>query len=902
MNMAGTTLMESEELTSPSPDLAQESAAPLPDWLDALAAGQRDAVVLLEGASSDPADLRVAYANPAFARMLGETPADAFLSLETLLQAHVPAPEVREQMQAALQAGQRFDMETVCLRADGAEFAARLTLAPAPSTLSPDDVSRWLLLVQDSALAEGSRDAQSLLDLVQGVNAIVWEADAASPQFSFVSLRAEMLLGYPLARWREEPDFWAGILHPDDRAQTVAQSQMMAAAGEDYEQEYKLVAADGRVVWVQDTVRIGRDAQGHVRRLRGLILDITARKEAEAQTRLQSHLLDAVPLAAVAADREGRILYWNHPAEELYGGLASEVLGRSLPDVLLPPEARAEMSASFSRLEPGEAWSQQVTLRRRDDALFPAALTVAPLLDDAGASIGVFCVLEDITERRRVERQLEESEQRYKSLFEQNVDAVYSFDLEGRFASANAACETLTGYAPADLIGRSFIPLIAPEDLERALQTYLRALQGEPQHDEISLLHKDGRRIQVNLTKVPIKIGGRLVGIYGIAKDVTERRALEAERERLLHEATDRADRDPLTGLLNQRAFHKRLEQEADRARRDGTPLAVAVMDMDNFKFFNDAYGHTVGDDVLRQVASALQGCCRSYDTLARFGGDEFALLMPSVTPEEVPLLASRIKFCLDAVSFHPPGFSAPIPLSLSVGIAVFPDDSVERMDVLQAADLRLRRAKSSNAGRKSQAEAARLLPPPAQEGFAMLEAMVTAVDNKDRYTRKHSEDVSRLCLQIARQMGLNDDTQSTLRVAALLHDVGKIGVPDAILRKPGKLSGAEVKAIQQHPMMGAVIVGAVPGFEETLDAVRHHHERWDGEGYPFGLRGDETPLLARIMAVADAYSAMTTDRPYRKSITAEDALAVLQGGAGAQWDAECVAAFAQSRRASSGS
>jgi len=140
--------------------------------------------------------------------------------------------------------------------------------------------------------------------------------------------------------------------------------------------------------------------------------------------------------------------------------------------------------------------------------------------------------------------------------------------------------------------------------------------------------------------------------------------------------------------------------------------------------------------------------------------------------------------------------------------------------------------------------------------------------------------------------LGLDEATRRTVGVAALLHDVGKIGVPDQVLRKPGRLSDADFGAIRQHPLMGAIIVGAVPGLEDTLDAVRHHHERWDGGGYPGGLRGEETPLLARLMAVADAYSAMTTDRPYRKGMGAPKARRILEAGAGTQWDPACIAAF----------
>jgi diguanylate cyclase (GGDEF)-like protein len=380
--------------------------------------------------------------------------------------------------------------------------------------------------------------------------------------------------------------------------------------------------------------------------------------------------------------------------------------------------------------------------------------------------------------------------------------------------------------------------------------------------------------------------------------DITTRKMLEAERERLLEqtevllaEAISRADVCPLTGLLNHRAFHKRLEQEADRAQRGEGTLAVALMDLDNFKFFNDAYGHIVGDEVLRQVSAALQSCCRNYDVLARFGGDEFAMLLPGLDVARAQGMALRIRRAVERVGFTPPGHNGQIPLSLSIGIAVYPFEGPTRMDALQLADERLMRAKT---GGSDDGEVERLRASISVEfdGFGMLDALVTAVDNKDRYTRRHSEDVMMNSRLIAIELGLDDEVRKVLAVSALLHDVGKIGVPDQILRKPGKLTEEEFEAIKQHPMLGSILVGSVPGFRPTLDGVRHHHERWDGKGYPGNLKDQEIPLMARILAVADAYSAMTTDRPYRKGMGLETAVSILNAGAGTQWDPICVRAF----------
>ena len=394
-------------------------------------------------------------------------------------------------------------------------------------------------------------------------------------------------------------------------------------------------------------------------------------------------------------------------------------------------------------------------------------------------------------------------------------------------------------------------------------------------------------------------MAGLMAAAMSHAAEAKAKQELLAHKERLLAEAMEQADRDPLTGLLNHRAFHKKLEEEADRAHRTGERVALAVIDLDNFKFFNDAYGHLVGDEVLKQVARAITRSSRSYDALARYGGDEFALLLPGIGAESAADITVRLTAAFKNLEYRPLSEGGAIPLSLSMGVAVFPDDGPGRLETLETADSRLLRVKYDGGASGELTEQLRSQLCCSMANFSMLNALVTAVDTKDRYTRRHSEDVMSYSHQIACQLGLDEKTCNLVLMAALLHDVGKIGVPNYILRKPGKLTEEEYRAIKQHPMMGAVIVGAVVGLEDTLDAIRHHHERWDGKGYPYGLRGEDTPLLARLMAVADAYSALTTDRPYRKGMDASHALAILEEGAGTQWDPACVAAFLAVRRAS---
>jgi HD-GYP domain-containing protein (c-di-GMP phosphodiesterase class II) len=278
---------------------------------------------------------------------------------------------------------------------------------------------------------------------------------------------------------------------------------------------------------------------------------------------------------------------------------------------------------------------------------------------------------------------------------------------------------------------------------------------------------------------------------------------------------------------------------------------------------------------------------------MSRFGGDEFALLLVSSGFATHHEIAAHLRTRMSGLEFLPEGQNLSIPITVSVGVALFPDHGLDRLAVVNLADERLLRAKAGDDGEvKGEALALRTAILGSVEDFSLLDSLVIAVDNKDRYTRRHSEDVLEGSLRIAREMGLSEDEQQTIATAALIHDVGKIGVPDAVLRKPGRLTPQEFQTIKRHPQIGAAIISAVPGLEDTRDVVLYHHERWDGQGYPSGLAGEATPLLARVMAVADAFSAMTMDRPYRRGASPEEAASILKAGAGTQWDPACVAAF----------
>jgi diguanylate cyclase (GGDEF)-like protein len=367
---------------------------------------------------------------------------------------------------------------------------------------------------------------------------------------------------------------------------------------------------------------------------------------------------------------------------------------------------------------------------------------------------------------------------------------------------------------------------------------------------------------------------------------------------RLISDARRLADRDPVTALLNHRSAYQRIHVEIEQHARARKPLAVILMDLDNFKLFNDTYGHPAGDEVLKRVAAILRRSCRDEDTVARYGADEFLLIMPETSLKQAVKCAERIQASLARERFRCEN-SAPLPLGFSYGIAVYPEDSLDVLELVSIADANLYHSKCQGGNQitargTNKTDSSLIYV----KGFDLFRAMVHAIDNKDGYTRQHSEEVTQYSLEIARAMELGEEMLQTIQLAGILHDVGKIGVPDSVLRKPGKLTDEEYEVMQQHPVFGALIVGALPGMEQVVLGVRHHHERYDGRGYPDRLTGEEIPVIGRIMAVADAYSAMTTTRPYRKGLTERQALLEIERGLGTQFDPRIGALFIRIRQA----
>jgi diguanylate cyclase (GGDEF)-like protein len=386
-----------------------------------------------------------------------------------------------------------------------------------------------------------------------------------------------------------------------------------------------------------------------------------------------------------------------------------------------------------------------------------------------------------------------------------------------------------------------------------------------------------------------------LVGMGTLAVAATVIRVMRARAELLISKLYGASRSDPLTKLSNRLAFRELLDLELARARRAGTSMTVVMGDLDRFKEVNDRSGHQVGDMALQRVARLLERGKRDIDGIARVGGEEFALILPNTDSHQAFVLAERLR-CEIAEEFA----GDAITLTISFGVASYPDGAVTASSLVRAADSALYLAKGSGRNRTVLHTAATEDSPfpdaasrdiDAERFLAVILDLAEAVDVRFSGSARHSETVGRYAEMMARELDFSERHTSRVRLAGLLHDIGKVGVPDSILRKPGKLTAEEFETIRRHPALGGQILEH-PSLADIREWVGAHHERPDGRGYPLGLSGEAIPVEARILAVADAYEAMTSDRSYHASMTHEEARAELERCAGSQFDPHVVAAL----------
>lgn len=482
------------------------------------------------------------------------------------------------------------------------------------------------------------------------------------------------------------------------------------------------------------------------------------------------------------------------------------------------------------------------------------------LLKDVSGSNKKFIVsVSDITEQKKIEDELENKTAELERFFNINLDLLCIADLNGNFIKVNNAWEEILGYPVAELEKRNFLDFVHPDDMEATLAT-LATLEKNEQ-----VLYFVNRYKCKNDLYRYIEWCSQPYGelIYASARDITDRKLAEGKILYL-------SFHDQLTGLYNRRFYEEELKR-LDTERN--LPLSLVMADINGLKLANDAFGHLVGDELLNKAAEAFRNECRTDEIVCRIGGDEFVIILPKSNCNEAQALVNRI---LTSIENQKVGL---LDLSISFGCAskTNPHESIQ--ETFKKAEENMYQIKSYESPRMRE---------------KAIQTILNTLFKKFSEEKEHSEGVSCICGRIGEQLGFNKDEIEAIKTVGILHDIGKISLNHKTLEKRGKLTDSDWNEIKRHPETGYRILNSVSETAKLSKYVLHHHERWDGSGYPDGLKGEAIPLQSRIIAIADAYIAMLSNRSYRNALTKEEAIVDIQKNAGIQFDPDIALVFLQ--------
>jgi diguanylate cyclase (GGDEF)-like protein len=474
------------------------------------------------------------------------------------------------------------------------------------------------------------------------------------------------------------------------------------------------------------------------------------------------------------------------------------------------------------------------------DYLIKGAIDPDALIHSINHAIERQRLLVSLNQKTREIQSLRES---LEHIVGNNADAIMVIDQQGKTCFANPAAAEIFNCRQEDLMGRNFgFPIVVDKALE------------------LDVVCKDGKATVAEMRAVEITWENRPAYLASI-RNITERKQFENE---IIHVSFH----DQLTGLYNRAFFNEELKRlDVER----NLPLCLIMGDLNNLKLINDALGHSEGDRLLVAIAQILKISCRKDDIVARLGGDEFVALLPKCDETTAMRIINNIKTACKGI------VSNSIPASIALGFALKSEPGQPISTILDLADSRMYASKFA-------------------ENRSTCSSFITTLENslyeKDYITAEHAMRVHELSTEFGARLRLNDNIIDELTVLASLHDIGKIAIPESILKKKEPLTAEEWEIIKKHPETGYRITGATHGMNAIAEDILYHHERWDGRGYPQGLKGEQIPLASRILAIIDTFDVMTHDRPYKKAVSEREAVIEIKSCSGSQFDPKLVAAF----------
>ncbi len=806
-----------------------------------------------------PVDYVITGANPAFEAITGISRSTAAGMRGTALYGASKAPYLEIFAQVA-ETGRPTRFETY-FPPMGKHFSISVfTSSPGTFACVFTDITERIKAANE--LREAKEFAE---ELISTANAIVIVLDANGCVMEF-NRTAEKITG-----WTKQELIgrnWFDLTLPRDRYpqlwerfQTIGQGDVPAS------NDNPIQTKDGcerLIAWNNSLIK----RNGQIAGIVSFGVDITDRVMMEKEIRSYQERLSMVMknLDAVIfqLDHAGKCNLAEGRGLEMLSLTPQSALGRSYAEIM---NFDARAVAAYRRAVAGKESTTEV---RIGPTVFRHTMT--PLFTADGKRDGIIGFSVDITDRVQAEQKLREEKERLRVTLQSIGDGVIATDGTGRVMMMNAVAEQLTGWPARRAIGRLFEEVFdiyneetgakCENPVEHVLTTGV--VVGLANHT--ALRCADGTVRSIADSAAPILDDAqRVLGVILVFRDVTEEKQKEAEIAYLSYH-------DRLTGLYN-RAFLEEESRRLDTARQ--LPISVIMGDVNGLKLTNDVFGHNEGDALLSRIAVILRECCRNEDIVARVGGDEFCILLPKTSYGQATEICKRIYARCELSDSGLPAGNAKLSISLGCGTKTEAGVSLD-MVMKTAEDAMYRR---------------KLLESRSQHSF-IISSIRTTLFEKSFETEQHAQRLISYSKAVAQALGLPDDQVNDIELFALLHDIGKIAIDGHILTKPAKLTDAEWEEMRRHPEIGFRIAQSSPDLAHIAEYILCHHERWDGTGYPQGLKGTAIPLMARILLVVDAYDAMTQDRVYRKAMSKDEACAELLLHAGTQFDPNVVWAF----------
>ncbi|HQJ15525.1 MAG TPA: diguanylate cyclase [Candidatus Omnitrophota bacterium] len=715
------------------------------------------------------------------------------------------------------------------------------------------------------------------------------------------------------------------------------------ARGAGMEFERECVRKDGTIFPALIKMRLIEDAGQELAGVWVIVRDISAtRTEQRAILRevwATQTVIEKIGDGITLSNAAGHFEIFNSRMKELTGYTIDEVnrAGDLSALIYLDPVQRSRALAGINEVIGTQGVHEAESVIRAKDGSTRAVWVTTSLIRYRNQDM-FLSVWRDITAQRKAEAELRRQQEFTFRLIEGSSAPTFVIGKDHRVVIWNAACESITGIKASDVVGTTdhwkgfyahrrpcLADIILDNDLQNISSFYpvTRRSDFTPNgwHAESWLVTHDGKERYLMFDAVPIiDESGEVSAVIETLFDDTlgtvaerERQMLNAELVKSNDKLKELALKDPHTGLYNFRYLQNAIEPEFDRAKRQGQPLSVMMLDIDFFKSINDVYGHQFGDYILKLVAIRLRRTVRTYDTVIRYGGEEFVIICPGSDRQNSRHLAQRIIEEFNSRSLGNDEFS--VRIKISIGIASFPEDSAVRgMALIDLADRILNRVKEAGGDKaftfpdafggaehlfydtndlktiKSKIERVNT-----RVNRIIVEELIAFARNscmRDSYSPVQLEEMSNLAVRIAKAMDLPVYAQEHIGEAAMIHDLGKLGLQADLLCKREPLTDAEWVLMKQHPQIAADILYSIPALRQLIPAVLSHHERWDGAGYPNGLKSEGIPREAAIIAVVDAFCALCADRPYRRAFPRDEAVSIIERASGTQFCPDVVESF----------